>query len=95
MKNSAVKVILIGLLIIFISSIIVGLIEPLLPGVPKVVWEALTLTFGLSYVLTYNISYPNSKVDPKVQQIVNYLFCVVVTIIVYIGIGLLIELIVK
>lgn len=91
MKNSSLKAILIGVLIIFISSIIVGLIEPLFPGIPEVIWEALTYAFGLSYAITYNVQYPNSNVNLKVQKIVSYLFCLVIVITVYIGISLLID----
>lgn len=81
------KAILIGLLILFVSNIIIFYIKPYLKGVSDNVWDSLGISFGLAYLITYNLDYKEGKASIRMQKVVTYLYSMVIVFLIYFGLS--------
>jgi len=86
------KVFLIGLLIVLISNILFGLLQPLL-NVPEDLWASLSASLGLAYIISYNVEIKDSNVSLRMQRVVNYIFSLIIIFIIIYGLSLLINII--
>ncbi len=85
------KIFLIGLIILFVTNVAIFFIEPMFPIIPRNVWDALGLSFGIAYMITYNLENKESKVSLRMQRFVNYVVAWIIVFVVYIGLSYLFD----